>query len=871
MTLPVASIAAELVNALDQHAVVLLTAPPGAGKSTFLPLYLLQHPDWQHRRMVMLEPRRLAAKNIASYVAAQLGEDVGQQVGYQIRYESCVSANTRLTIVTEGVLTRKIQQDPQLSGIDLLIFDEFHERSLHADLALALSLEVQQLNHQLRILLMSATLASDALAARLQAPVLSCEGRQFPVQLHYMAPNQQPLWQQAAAIALNAVAQGSVLVFLPGMREINLASQWLAQQWQLSSSTDSTVMTAMPVQVHALMGSLTLAEQQAAIAPAPAGFRKIVLATNIAETSLTIDGIVVVVDSGVARKAQFLPRAGFTSLDTVNISQAAALQRMGRAGRLQAGICYRIDTAERFRRRPAFDTPAIEKEDLLGLVFDIAQWGAQVDDLFWLNPPPKAALAAARDTLQRLEILSSNWQLTALGKQVASLGLAPRQGVMLLKAQQLAGRYGDGCIALAAKLAVVLDERRSSPQVDLIPQLRSTDHGLLANQAMQLARQVGLSGRLPNSQQLPLQWAALLLSYAFPDRIAQRRGRGYLLVNGAGAELPADDSLQGQDFLVIAELRRYQQQNVISSAVALPATDVWQYWLPNCTPINMFALDSERGRFIAQQRLQLGALVLKSQNASQQFTVEQRQQAWQQWFVQQGLATLPWTADAEQLCIRVQIARRLRSEIRWPDYSRAGLLADCEQWLLPHVLDIQQLSALQKLPLSQFLWQRLDYSQQQLLQQWLPAHWRSVLGTEVALEYQLLSDPEDDQYVIATPTLEHVSSAAPAIANDAIDDSMTATADAKPFRAQAMLAIRIQEMFGQLQTPQIADGKVPVIISLLSPARRPLQVTADLASFWQNAYQDVKKEMKGRYPKHYWPDDPAVAEPTNKTKKAMQR
>jgi ATP-dependent helicase HrpB len=866
MTLPVASIAAELVDSLDQHGVVLLTAPPGAGKSTFLPLYLLQHPRWQQRRIIMLEPRRLAAKNIASYVAAQLGEDVGQQVGYQIRYESCVSAKTRLTIVTEGVLTRKIQQDPQLEGIDLIIFDEFHERSLHADLALALSLEVQQLNSALRLLLMSATLASDALAARLQAPVLSCEGRQFPVQLHYVAPNQQPLWQQAASIALTAVAQGSVLVFLPGMREIDLASQWLAQQLPALAATDGTV---LPVQLHALIGSLSLAEQQAAIAPAPAGYAKIVLATNIAETSLTIDGIVAVVDSGVAREAQFLPRAGFTSLETVNISQAAAVQRMGRAGRLQAGVCYRIDTAERFRRRPAFDTPAIEKEDLLGLVFDIAQWGAQVDDLFWLNPPPKAALAAARDTLQRLGVVTPTFQLTALGQQVAALGLSPRQGVMLLKAKTLAAKHGDGCLALAAKIAVLLDERRSSRYVDLFSQLGNTDHGLLATQAMHLARFIGVSGRLPSSQQLPLQWAALLLSYAYPDRIAQRRGRGYLLVNGAGAELPADDSLQGQDFLVIAELRRYQQQNVISSAMALSASDLLQYWLPSCEQINIFTLDAERGRFIAQQRTQLGALVLKSQNAKEQLTNAQRQQAWQQWFMQQGLTALPWTVDAEQLCIRVQIARRLRADLNLPDFSRAGLLADCAQWLLPHVQDIQQLSALEKLPLQHLLWQRLDYSQQQLLQQWLPSHWRSVLGTEVALEYKVLSDPADDQPIAATTEFEHAFSAATADA--AIVDSLTTVTHAVPFRAQAMLAIRIQEMFGQLQTPQIADGKVPVIISLLSPARRPLQVTADLASFWQNAYQDVKKEMKGRYPKHYWPDDPAVAEPTNKTKKAMQR
>ena len=415
--LPIMDVCQELLAQLQASPTVILTAPPGAGKSTYLPLFLLQSAAFAGKQIVMLEPRRLAAKSIASYLAAQLGEAVGETVGYQIRLEQAVSPRTRLLVVTEGVLIRKILSDPALSSVDLLIFDEFHERSLQTDLALALSLEVQQLNEQLKLLIMSATLDTAALSDKLQAPTVSSEGRSYPVDIQYITPDQTELWQQSAATALKALEQhsGSVLVFLPGQREISLAREYLLER--LSDPC---------CDVFALIGAMSLQEQQAAIATSPAGRRKVVLATNIAETSLTIDGISVVVDSGIARAAVYQPRLGFSHLETIAISQAAATQRAGRAGRLMPGVCYRLDTPEKWQRRAKQTPPDMLQADLLPLRLDIAAWGAQVSDLFWLDAPPTGHLQAAAQSLQLLGALDGKGQLTSLGKQMATLPVEPR-------------------------------------------------------------------------------------------------------------------------------------------------------------------------------------------------------------------------------------------------------------------------------------------------------------------------------------------------------------------------------------------------------------------------------------------------------------
>lgn len=809
--LPVADILPALLQQLQEQPVVILTAPPGAGKSTYLPLYLLQQAEFADKKIIMLEPRRLAAKSIAAYLAQQLGEAVGQTVGYQIRLEQKHSASTRLLVVTEGVLIRKMLADPALEAVDLLIFDEFHERSLQTDLALALALEVQQLNEQLKLLLMSATLDTDKLSQRLQAPVLQSHGRSFPVEIRYQTPNNEPVALQCGALVLQALAQhvGNILVFLPGQREIDQCADYLLGQLKDDA-----------IKVHTLIGSLSLAEQQAAIAAPAAGERKVVLATNIAETSLTIDGISVVVDSGQARAAVFEAKLGFSKLETIAISQAAATQRAGRAGRLMPGVCYRLDTAEKWQRRRAQTVPDILQADLLALRLDIAGWGAKVADLFWLDSPPPRQLQAAEQCLQLLGALDNKLQLTGKGKQMLALPVEPRLAAMLLHARVMEQQGQTGAVSLAATMAAQLDSTRRFAQTELSSQLR-----LQTEMARQQYQQLLQLMQSRHSQTLPLELTAELLSRAFPDRIALSRGQGYLLANGTGAALPPDDALQGTSVLVVADLRLWQQQAVISVAAKWSMDALLQSWHADLQWQNRLEFDEQTGRFLAEKQLRLGALVLKRQNSSEQLSGEDRRLAWLDYLQKRGLQQLSWSDDTRQWQHRLALARRLQPEALWPDLSDEALTDSLAEWLGPYLTDIRSLTQLAQLDLYQILRNQLDYAQQQQLDALLPASWRSVLGTYVALDYQ---------------------------------------AD-----GEVQLAIRLQEMFGQLTTPTVGQGKVAVTITLLSPAKRPLQVTRDLASFWQNAYQDVKKEMRGRYPKHYWPDDPADAEPTNKTKKAM--
>ncbi|RVU41740.1 ATP-dependent helicase HrpB [Rheinheimera riviphila] len=831
MTLPVAEICPALLQALANHHKVLLTAPPGAGKSTYLPLFLLQQPQFAGQSIIMLEPRRLAAKSIASYLAAQLGEAVGETVGYQIRFEQQYSARTRLLIVTEGVLIRKIQQDPALETTDLLIFDEFHERSLQADLALALALEVQQLNDKLKLLIMSATLAGADLSEKLAAPLLHSDGRSFPVDIRYVAPTQEDVWLQSARLARQLLSehQGSFLVFLPGQREIERAAQYLTEQ-QLPPD----------VQVFALIGSLSLAEQQRAIAPSAPGQRKIVLATNIAETSLTIDGISLVIDAGVARQAVYQPKLGFSKLDTVQISQASATQRAGRAGRLSAGFCYRIDTAEKWARRPAFTTPDILQADLLALRLEIAGWGCQVADLFWLDPPPTTQLLAAEQCLRWLGALDPQHQLTAHGKAMLKLPTDPRLASMLLRAVRFEQEGYQGAVALAAWLAVLLEQNRRFDGTDVLAQLAQLRAGHSRQQAQQQVRQL-LQALRQSADMLHASWpeqiTGLLLSHAFADRIAQQRGQGYLLANGTGAILPPDDALAHSPYLVVADLRLVGNNAWVSAAATLTLDELTQEWQSQLTTIKHFAFDESSGRFLAEERQQLGALVLKRKNLSQSLSAADRSAAWVDYLNKKGLQLLEWTDAALNLQQRLALARKLQPDAGWPDLALPTLASTMHHWLEPFLATISSLAQLQKLDLYPLLWQQLNYQQQQQLNSLLPASWRSVLGTDIKLVYHAVGQAGGQKEA--------------------------------QIEVQVELAIRIQEMFGQSSTPTVGKGLVPVIVTLLSPGRQPLQKTADLASFWQNAYQDVKKEMKGRYPKHYWPDDPLQAMPTNKTKKAM--
>ena len=812
MTLPVADLCPALLLALQQQRRVILTAPPGAGKSTYLPLFLLQAPEFANKQIIMLEPRRLAAKSIASYLAEQLGEQLGETVGYQIRFEQKQTKRTRLLVVTEGVLIRKIQQDPELSSVDLLIFDEFHERSLQTDLALALALEVQQLNSELRLLLMSATMDTAKLSTSLQAPVLVSEGRSYPVEIRYQPPNNEPMWLQVAKLAAQLLIQheGNFLLFLPGQREIEQAADYLA-----AADLPATV-AVLP-----LLGKLSLSEQQQAVAAPATGKRKIVLATNIAETSLTIDGITLVIDSGQARQASYVAKLGFSRLDTVQISQAAATQRAGRAGRLMPGICYRFDTEEKWRRRAAFTTPEILQADLLALRLDVAAWGCQIADLFWLDAPPASQLKAAEQALQLLGALDERRSLTALGRRMLTLPVAPRLAAMLLFAEQLEQLGEAGAIELAAILAVQLEQNRRFNSTDLSRQLR-----LEGANSQQQFRQLMQLFQVKSSLSLPSHLVPLLLSHAYPDRIAIARGQGYLLANGTGAVLPAEDALSGQPVLVVADLRIFQQQALISAAVPWDLTALTEAWQAKFVRQTFVGFDEQTGRFQAEQQTKLGELVIKKQSLTNTIEPLQRQQAWLNYLRQRQLTPLTWSTAVVQLQHRVALAKQLAPE-QWPDFSLASLTETIEQWLGPYLLEIKSLQQLQAIDLKSLLLNQFSYAEQQQLQQLLPEMWTSLLGTPVALDYR---------------------------------------ADGEVF-----MEIRLGEMFGQQSTPTVANGKITVTVALLSPARRPLQVTRDLVSFWQNAYQDVKKEMRGRYPKHYWPDDPLQADPTNKTKKAMQK
>ncbi len=812
MTLPVADLCPALLLALQQQRRVILTAPPGAGKSTYLPLYLLQAPEFANKQIIMLEPRRLAAKSIASYLAGQLGEQLGETVGYQIRFEQKQTARTRLLVVTEGVLIRKIQQDPELSSVDLLIFDEFHERSLQTDLALALALEVQQLNSELRLLLMSATMDTAKLSTSLDAPVLLSEGRSYPVEIRYQPPSNEPMWLQVAKLAAQLLIQheGNFLLFLPGQREIEQAADYLA-----AANLPATV-AVLP-----LLGKLSLSEQQQAVAAPAAGKRKIVLATNIAETSLTIDGITLVIDSGQARQASYVAKLGFSRLDTVQISQAAATQRAGRAGRLMPGICYRFDTEEKWRRRAAFTTPEILQADLLALRLDVAAWGCQIADLFWLDAPPAPQLKAAEQALQLLGALDERRSLTALGRRMLTLPVAPRLAAMLLFAEQLEQLGEAGAIELAAILAVQLEQNRRFNSTDLSRQLR-----LEGANSQQQFRQLMQLFQVKTSSSLPSHLVPLLLSHAYPDRIAIARGQGYLLANGTGAVLPADDALSGQPVLVVADLRIFQQQALISAAVPWDLTALTEAWQAKFVRQTFVGFDEQTGRFQAEQQTKLGELVIKKQSLTNTIEPLQRQQAWLNYLRQRQLTPLTWSTAVQQLQHRVALAKQLAPE-QWPDFSLSALTETIEAWLGPYLLEIKSLQQLQAIDLKSILLNQFSYAEQQQLQQLLPEMWTSLLGTPVALDYR---------------------------------------ADGEVF-----MEIRLGEMFGQQSTPTVANGKITVTVALLSPARRPLQVTRDLVSFWQNAYQDVKKEMRGRYPKHYWPDDPLQADPTNKTKKAMQK
>ncbi len=829
MTLPVAGVLPALREALSARGTAVLQAPPGAGKTTVVPLELLSEPWLGGRKIVMLEPRRLAARAAARRMASTLGEPVGETVGYRVRLDTRVSSRTRVEVVTEGVLTRMRQEDPALEGVGLLVFDEFHERSLHADLGLALALESRAaIRPDLRILAMSATLDGTAVARLLDdAPVIQSEGRLFPVETRYRPRRRDQRFDAAVASVVREALNtdtGDLLVFLPGVGEINRVAGLLEPA--LPANT----------RLFRLHGTLPAEEQDAAIAPSTGGRRKVVLATSIAETSLTIDGVRVVVDGGLMRVPRFSPRTGMTRLETVRVTRASADQRRGRAGRTAPGVCYRLWEAHDEPGLIPFNTPEIVASDLAPLALDLAAAGVRDPaELAWLDPPPAAAFAQARELLGLLGALDDSGRLTDHGRRMAALPLHPRLAHMVIEAKRL----GHG--ALAADLAALLGERDIArrgahgtiPDVDVRLRLEAlaagrapagfeVDAGGLHRvraEAREWRRRLGVRAGEPARQDA----AGLVLALAYPDRIAQRRpgesGR-FLLRSGRGATLPPDQPLAREDYLVAAELDDAGNDGRIVIAAPLDRADLEDLSHHAIGAEQEVRWDSASRTVMARSVRRIGAIVL-DQSTLPNPDPALVQRALVDGIRTEGLAILPWTDGARALRERLAFLHRI--DAGWPDVSDARLLGTLDAWLGGVLTGVRRKGDLDRIDVEAALLGLLDWSRRARLDELAPVRLVVPSGSAIRIDY---ADPE-----------------AP------------------------VLAVRLQEVFGLTETPRIAGGRVPVTMQLLSPAYRPVQVTRDLASFWRTGYFDVRKDLRGRYPKHHWPDDPLAAEPVRGAKR----
>lgn len=817
-SLPIHAILPELLTALEGSPCAVLQAPPGSGKTTRVPLALLSAaPAWLgDRRILMLEPRRLAARNAARYMASLLGEPVGYRVGYRTRLDSQVRAETRIEVVTEGILTRLLRDDPGLAAYGAVLFDEFHERSLQADLGLALARESQQaLREDLRLLVMSATLDVEAVARLLDdCPVLRSEGRSFPVDIAYRPPGRQPLPEHVAAETRRLLQEthGSLLVFLPGEGEIRRVAGLL--EGGLPADTD----------LCPLYGQLAGEDQDRAISTSPLGRRKVVLATAIAETSLTIEGVRVVVDSGLARRAVFDPGTGMTRLVTQRLSQAAAEQRRGRAGRLEPGFCVRLWDQEEQGRLPAFATPDILVADLTDTVLALADWGARDPaSLSWLDAPPAPAWQRAVDTLQALDALDVQGSLTAHGRALLKLGLPPRLGQLVLR-----GRAA-GLDRLGADLACLLDERDLLPRgsgADLGHRLRALREGGLGadrgrlQRVREAAQRLAKAGSVAGSGAGSPDDIGLLLAQAWPEHIARRRPgphARYQLANGRGASLPDDDPLAANEWLVAAELDGDSREARIFLAAALSSSDLKALPPHLLHSEDQVRWDHDSGSLKATRLRRLGRIVLDEQVLPKP-APEIALPPFLQGLREAGSAALPWTEPLRQWQARVQLMHALAPEV-WPDVSDEHLMATLADWATPWLTGLTRLEQLAGFPLSDALQGRLNWPQRQRLDQLLPETLTVPTGSRVSINY-------------------------------------TAAFSGQP---GPILAVKLQELFGLNETPRLADGRIPLTLHLLSPARRPVAVTADLHSFWRNAYAEVRKDLRGRYPRHPWPEDPLSA------------
>lgn len=814
--LPVLETLPALRAALLREGRAVLAAPPGSGKTTLVPLALLDEPWLRGKKIIVLEPRRLAARAAAARMAYLLGEKAGETVGYQIRFERKISAQTRIEVITEGLLTRRLQSDPELPGVGLVIADEFHERSLDVDLALALTLDARAtINPELRVLVMSATLDTARVAALLGgAPIVESSGRLHPVTVHYRPVRaDEPMDAALArtALAVLAETQGDILAFLPGAREIRNAQRRLEER------------LAGAVSVHALYGDLSSSDQDAALQPARDGRRKIILATNIAQTSLTVEGVTTVVDSGYVRVARFDLGSGANALETERVSRASADQRTGRAGRLGPGTSFRLWSEEQQGRLPAQDTAEILSADLTRFALELSAWG--VTDpaaLALLNQPPSASWAYARELLQELGAVNQQFRITSHGRELLRLPAAPRIAHMLLLAQK------NGAAATAVWVAAALDERDTGANTaDFSARLRRlSEHsgglgGRFKETVRQLLRLLGDSSAPGDINEDEL---GRLISWAFPERIARRRaGQNavYQCEDGGEARLHEKDGLAQHEWLAIAHWDAAGPRK-IRLAAPLTETELLRDHAARIRTVDEVRWDAIAEAVTAEQQQRLGELVLERKplrSAGAQLAVRA---AMLQGVRQLGIAALPWTDAARDWQARVLSLRAWRPGEEWPDVSDTALLATVETWLEPYLDGITRRAHLARLNLAEILAARFDYAAQMQLNKLAPTHMDVPTGSRIRLEYR---PPE-----------------APA------------------------LHVKLQEMFGCRDTPAVNDGRIKAVLHLLSPARAPIAVTQDLAGFWARGYADVKKDMKGRYPRHPWPDNPLEAAPTRRAK-----
>ena len=841
-----------LREALAAHPSAVLQAPPGAGKSTVVPLVLMGEPWAQGKRILMLEPRRLAARAVAQRMSQTLGEAVGRTVGYRMRMDTRVSRDTRVEVVTEGVLTRMLQNDPALEGVGAVIFDEFHERSLQADLGLALVLDAREnLAPDLKVLVMSATLDGEAVARLLgDAPMVTSEGRMFPVESRFAGKGMPPLPGPAfgpsgpvdppekttAQLVVRALREetGDVLVFLPGAREIRRVQS-------LVESAD--LATRGTVRVLPLFGELAPEDQDLALAPSAPGTRKVVLATNIAETSLTIQGVRVVVDSGLVRRSMFDPSTGMSRLETQRISRASADQRQGRAGRTEPGVCYRAWSEGSHRSLAPFTAPEIVEADLIPLALELASWGTlDPGALRWLDPPPAAMLASARDVLERLGALDAAGRITKHGREMASIGVHPRFAHMLLKARAM------GRLPLAADLAALLGERdllrgasgaRDADIRTRIEVMRGEGSpagidrfGLqrarrAAKDLLRQAAGTDPTARAPGAGAYGAEDAGLVLAFAYPDRIGRRRagadGR-FTLTNGRGAHFAEVQGLAKQELIVAVDLDDRERDARILLAAPLSRAEIEEHMSERLRRQVSVEWNSRDQAVIARRTVELDAIVLEEKPLPE-VPVEAARSAMLTGIRELGVDALPWTREARDLQTRIEFVRKLGlpagtspEHATWPAVSDAELLASVDTWLAPWLDGITRKDHLARLSLVDALRALLTWEQQRELDSLAPTHLEVPTGSQIRIDYL---DPS-----------------APAI------------------------SVRLQEVFGLDATPRIGGGRIPVTFKLLSPAQRPVQVTRDLASFWRGSYSDVRKDMRGRYPKHYWPENPLEARPT---------